>query len=52
MLLINRLQNPMSTDLSRELLNLCSEDMSTVADKLRLEGNFPYVKISKFVITT
>lgn len=37
MLLLNRLQSPMPAQLSQELINICTEDMSTVADKLSRE---------------
>ena len=37
MLLLSRLQNPMSSDLLLELLDLCADDMLTVAEKLSLD---------------
>ena len=51
MLLLNQLQNGLSTDLSRELLDLCTEDMPTVVDKLSLEGGFPNIKLFQTIIS-
>ena len=43
MLLLGNLENPLPTDLSKELLKLCSPAMSVVSDLLRGQGNF-YLK--------
>ena len=43
MLLLGNLENPLPTDLSKELLKLCSPAMSVVSDLLRGQGIF-YLK--------
>ena len=46
MLLLGNLENPLPTDLSTELLHLCSPDMSAVTDHLLGRGIF-YLKYHK-----